>query len=234
MSMPRLRGFIARSALALLVALPCAAADLTPEERRWLQGAAPVLSFARGMGLPLDVIVQRQAAVVAAPLSLAFIGGRCKLVLSLRGNREAAALLGRIEPELFDVTIELMAAHELGHCQRYAEGHWRGLPAGFNSRAPAVQDPVLRAEQEQMRTIRREEGYADLVGLAWVQQRHPALFPRLHAWLVAERSNGRVPGGHHDTLAWARLARDGVSADDGASIFDAAAALWTAGLAADD
>ena len=97
-----------------------------------------------------------------------------------------------------------------------------------------MQDPVLRAEKEQAHAIRREEGYADLVGLAWVQQRHPALFQRLHAWLTAERSNGRVPGGHHDTLAWARLALDGVAGENGSSIFDAAAALWTAGLAAGD
>ena len=233
MTMLCLRGFMARAALALLVALPCAASDLTPEERRWLQGASPVLSFAREAGLPLDVFVQRQPAPVAAPLALAFIGGRCKLVLSLRGNPEVAASMARIEPDLLDVTLELMAAHELGHCQRYVDGHWRGLPAGFALPPPAVKDPLLRAEREQMRAARREEGYADLVGLAWVQQRHPALFPRLHAWLMAERSNGRVPGSHHDTLAWAHLARDGV-ARESSSIFDAAAALWAAGLAADD
>ena len=231
--MLRLRRFTARAALALLVALPCAAASLTPEEQRWLQGASPVLAFARSAGLPLDVIVQPQLTPRAAPLSLAFVEGRCKLVLSMRGNPEVAASLSRIEPELLDVTLELMAAHELGHCQRYVDGHWHGLPAGFAPRPLAVQDPVLRAEVEQMRAVRREEGYADLVGLAWVQQRHPALFPRLHAWLMAERSNGRVPGSHHDTLAWARLARDGVTRDS-ASIFDAAAALWSAGLLADD
>jgi hypothetical protein len=50
---------------------------------------------------------------------------------------------------------------------------------------------------------------------------------------MAERSNGRVPGSHHDTLAWARLAQGGVARDK-TSIFDAAAALWTAGLAAED
>jgi hypothetical protein len=233
MAMLCLRGFMARAALALLVALPCAASDLTAEERRWLQGVSPVLGFARGARLPLDVIVQPQPAPEAPPLGLAYIGGRCKLVLSLRGNPEVAASLARIEPDLLDATLELMAAHELGHCQRYVDGYWHGLPAGFAVRTPDVKDPVLRAEVEQMRAVRREEGYADLVGLAWVQQRHPALFPRLHAWLMAERSIGRVPGSHHDTLAWARLARDGV-ARDRSSIFDAAAALWTAGLVADD
>lgn len=224
---------MARAALALLVVLPCAASDLTPEERRWLQGASPVLTFARDAGLPLDVIVQRQPAAIAATMSLAFIGGRCKLVLSLRGNPEVAAALARIEPDLLDATLELMAAHELGHCQRYVDGHWHGLPAGFALPPAAVKDPVLRAEHEQMRAVRREEGYADLVGLAWVQQRHPALFSRLHAWLIAERSNGRVPGSHHDTLAWARLASGGVALDR-SSIFDAAAALWAAGLVADE
>ena len=245
MSMLLRRRFVARAAhalllallcallLALLAPLSCAASDLTPEERRWLQGAAPVLSFARSTGLPLDVIVQPQPTPLAAPLSLAFIGGRCKLVLSMRANPEVTTTLARIEPELLDETIELMAAHELGHCQRYVDGHWHGLPAGFALRPPAMRDPVLRAEYEQMRAVRREEGYADLVALAWVEQRHPALFARLHAWLMAERTNGRIPGSHHDTLAWARLARGGV-VPDGSSIFNAAAALWTAGLVAED
>jgi hypothetical protein len=231
--MLRLRNLTAWATLALLFALPCTASDLTTEERRWLKGAAPVLSFARSAGLPLDVVVQPWPAPAAAPLSLAFVGGRCKLVLSMRGNPEVAASLARIEPDLLDATLELMAAHELGHCQRYVDGHWRDLPAGFTPRPPTMPDPVLRVEFEQMRAARREEGYADLVGLAWVHQRHPALFPRLHAWLMAERSNGRVPGSHHDTLAWARLAQGGIARDK-TSIFDAAAALWTAGLAAED
>jgi hypothetical protein len=229
----RRRGLLAQAALALLVTLPCAASDRTPEEQRWLQAASPVLSFARAAGLPLDTVVQRHPTPGAAPLALAFVGGRCKLVLSLRGNPRVAAALASIEPDLFDVTLELMAAHELGHCQRYVAGHWHGLPAGFAPRPPAVQDPVQRAEAAHLRAGRREEAYADLVGLAWVQQQHPARFARLHAWLIAERSSGLVAGSHHDTLAWARLARDGV-APAGSSIFDAAIALWTAGLAADD
>ena len=83
-----------------------------------------------------------------------------------------------------------------------------------------------------MQATRREEGFADLVGLAWTQQRHPQRYARLHAWLVGVRSADRIPGSHHDTLAWVMLARDG-AALSGPSIFASAAALWPAGLAAE-
>ena len=80
-----------------------------------------------------------------------------------------------------------------------------------------------------MRSTRREEGFADLVGLAWVQQHHVALYERLHRWLHDERSRDLIPGSHHDTLAWIALARDGLALS-GASMFASAAALWPQGL----
>ena len=110
-------------------ALNCAAADLTPVETRWLQGLWPVVSFAKRQGLPLDVVVQPQLTPGSAPLALGFVDGRCKLVFSMRGNGEAEATLLRIDPELLGPTLELMAAHELGHCTRYLDGAWYGLPA---------------------------------------------------------------------------------------------------------
>ena len=84
-----------------------------------------------------------------------------------------------------------------------------------------------------MQAARREEGYGDLVGLAWTRLHHPQRYARVHAWLVAERSNNLIRGSHHDTLAWARLAERGLVLDQG-SIFRAAAAVWTEGLAADE
>ncbi len=222
-------GFI----MALLVAGSAFAADLSATEKRWLRGAWPVVDHARQVGLPLDIVVQPQATPGAAPLALGFVDGRCKLVLSMRGNPEAQATLDRIAPERLDLTLELMAAHELGHCQRYLDGAWRGLPAGFAVSAPDDLDADLRAAYADMQAVRREEGYGDLVGLAWIQQRHPQHYAALHAWLVAERSQDRIPGSHHDTLAWLRLAAHGEALAQ-PSIFAAATALWTAGLTADD
>jgi hypothetical protein len=209
------------------------AADLTATELRWLKGAAPVVAFAKEHKIPLDIVVQPQDAPGAAPLALGFVSGRCKLVLSMRGNPEAEATLARIEPELLDVALELMAAHELGHCKRYLDGTWLALPAGFVAREPAALGPEDRQAYVQMRSTRREEGFADLVGLAWVQQRHAALYPRLHRWLVAERSKELIPGAHHDTLAWIELARDGRTLAGG-SIFNVAAALWPQALTRTD
>ena len=219
---------------AALLALPaCLASDLTPTEMQWLRGAWPVIAFVRNKSLPLDIVVQPQASPGAAPLAMAFVDGRCKLVLSMRGNAEAQATLDRIEPDLLDATLELMAAHELGHCRRYLDGAWYGLPAGFNATAPQELSPDLRTAYANMKAARREEGYADLVGLAWVQQRHPQQYARLHAWLVTERSRDLLPGSHHDTLAWVRLAQDGGTLA-GPSIFAAPARLWAAGLAVEE
>jgi hypothetical protein len=209
------------------------AADLTPTEVRWLKGVAPVIAYAKETRLPLDIVVQPQDEPDAAPLALGFVDGRCKLVLSMRGNPEAQATLDRVEPELLDAALELMAAHELGHCRRYLDGAWFRLPAGFVAREPAALNADDRAAYKTMRSVRREEGYADLVGLAWVQQRHRPLYDRLHRLLLTERSKDLIAGSHHDTLAWLELARDG-SVFAQPSIFDAASALWPRGLAAGD
>jgi hypothetical protein len=220
---------------ALLVCSSCAAAELTPVETRWLGGVWPVVAFAKAERLPLDIVVQPQPTPGAAPLALGFVEGRCKLVLSMRGNPEAQATLDRMAPELVDEALELMAAHELGHCRRYLDGAWLRLPAGFTAENPTGLDATLRDAYLAMRAVRREEGYADLVGLAWTRQHHPGDYARLRAWLVAERSHDLVPGSQHDTLAWIRLADDDASDPPGsASIFAAATALWRAGLDAED
>lgn len=217
----------------VMVATLGQAAELTATEQRWLQGVAPVLSFARQNGVPLDVLVQPQATPGQAPLALGFVDGRCKLVLSMRGNPEAQATLERIAPELLDVTLELMAAHELGHCRRYLDGAWYRLPAGFAADLPRGLPPALRAAVAEMKAARREEGYGDLVGLAWVEQQHPQHYRRLWAWLNAERTKALQPGSHHDTLAWLKLARSGIG-PGAPSIYAAATTLWLDGLAAAD
>lgn len=212
--------------------LTARAADLTPTEQRWLQGAWPVIQHAKQEKLPLDIVVQPQPAAGRAPLALGFVNGRCKLVLSMRDNPEAEATLARIQPELLGATLELMAAHELGHCRRYLDGAWNGLPAGFTAGEPEGLSPEQLQAWLDMQSARREEGYGDLVGLAWTQQHHPALYTRLHAWLLAERLHDHVPGSHHDTVAWVRLAQDGRQLA-GTSLFDGVAALWQAGLLAE-
>jgi len=223
----------ALACVALLGAGGCLAGGLTETETRWLRGAWPVISHARAEKLPLDVVVQPQSTPDAVPLALGFVDGRCKLVLSLRDNPAAARAFDGLEPELVNAALELMAAHELAHCRRHLDGAWALLPAGFSPPAtPAGLDDRLHEDYAAMRAARREEAFADLVGLAWTQQRHPRRYARLYAWLVGVRSAERMPGSHHDTLPWLVLARDGRSLA-GPSIFVSAAALWRAGLAAD-
>jgi hypothetical protein len=223
------------AALILLVAAarPAAAADLTAAELRWLQAAWPVLVWARDQGMPLDVVVQPQAEADSPPLGMAWIDGRCKLVLSMRGNAHVQATEERIPAPLLAAAIELMTAHELGHCQRYIIGGWFRAPAGFEDREPKALPAQLRPAYDDMRATRREEAYADLVGLAWAQRHHAARYGELHGWLLAERQLERVPGSHHDTVAWLR--RVAVpQALAGGSMFEAADAAWRRGLEAGD
>lgn len=220
-------------ASALLASTACMAADLTATEVRWLTGVWPVVQFAKAERFPLDIVVQPQASPGAAPLALAFVDGRCKLVLSMRGNAEAQVTLDRIEPRVLDATLQLMAAHELGHCRRYLDRAWHGVPAGFVARIPKLADPALRAAIEQMRAERREEGYADLVGLAWTLKHHPQHYATLHQWLVTERSRDLIEGSPHDTLAWVRRTGHAPAlAND--SIFEGPAIVWAQALADND
>lgn len=215
--------------LLVCSAAACPAAELTDTETRWLNGVWPVVMFARGEGLPFDIVVQPQATPGAAPLALGFVEGRCKLVFSMRSNPEAQATLDRIEPALLGPTLELMAAHELGHCRRYLDGAWYGLPVGFAADLPDGLSSELRAALSDMKAARREEAYGDLVGLGWARQRHPGHYARLHAWLGAERSRDRVPGSPHDTLAWVKLAGDGAVLAR-LPLFAGAGVVWRAGL----
>ena len=205
------------------------AADLTALEQRWLQGAWPVLQHAKASGLPLDVVVQPQASEGLAPLAMAFIDGRCKLVLSTRGNAAAQSMLGNVAPELHDAALELMAAHELGHCLRHVAGRWQVRPLNFAPMYPVALSDAQRADYAQMQATRLEEGFADLVGLAWIRHARPAQYTALYRWLVRERVNELLPGSHHDTLAWLRLAADGHALQMQRSPF-AADALWARGF----
>jgi hypothetical protein len=220
---------------ALLAPGPAwADAGLTALEQRWLRLAWPVVTYARQQALPLDIVVQPQPAAGLAPLAMAYVDGRCKLVLSMRGNPEAQATLDAIPPSLLTPVVEAMAAHELGHCWRYVRGAWHTVPAGFTPpralREPKPDDGTLHEQWLHMQHTRREEGYADLVGLAWTQRQHPAHYAAVHAWLSRFRDDGGPAGNHHDTLAWVALAADPRAFAAANNPFEAAWPLWQAGL----
>jgi ADP-ribose pyrophosphatase YjhB (NUDIX family) len=221
--------------LLLLAAPHAGAADLTEQEARWLTAAAPVLSYSQQLKLPVDVIVQPTSAPGSVPLAMGFTEGRCKLVVSLRGNPDAEAILKGVPESARGELIEAMAAHELGHCWRYAQGAWHALPAGFvEVGEQSASDKSLLAAAREMRENRREEGYADLVALAWTRHRHPADYDRIYSWLDSVRREQPVAGGGHDTRAWVKLAGDGAAFGAAAAPFDDAAPLWRKGLLSDN
>lgn len=213
------------------VSLPAHAAQLTAVESRWLRAAAPVLDYAKSIDLPVDIIVQPQAPAGAVPLAMGFAKGRCKLVLSMRGNPDAERVLDKVLATDQALLIEAMAAHELAHCWRYAQGEWHLLPAGFvETGRQTSHDPALLAAARAMRDTRREEGFADLVALAWIQRTQPGEYARVHDWLSGVRGAVAVPHSGHDTRAWVKLAGNGKQFDSRLTPFDAAAALWREGL----
>jgi hypothetical protein len=219
------------AAAALLAAPAHASVELTPTEQSWLTAAIPVLAYARERQLPLDIVVRPQATPGDTPMGMAFVDGRCKLVLAMRGNPEAQATLDRIEPALLGPVVEAIAAHELGHCWRHLQNTWGTLPAGHSEfaglqRVTAEQTALL---QDMWRT-RREEAYADLVGLAWTLQHHPARYEAVHAWHVSLRAQQAIFTGPHDTRKWVSLARDKTAFGPSASIFEQVDGLWETGL----
>jgi hypothetical protein len=225
----------------LVLAASCAAAqaacgaDLTALEQRWIGAASPVIDYARGLQLPIDIIVQPRTGPNDVPMAMGFDGGRCKLVLSLRGNPQAERILSGVNPDARGELIEAMAAHEIGHCWRYAQGAWHALPAGFvEVGEESAADPALLAASKAMRETRREEGYADLVALAWTRSRHPQDYGRIYAWLDQVRQDQPVARNGHDTRVWVRLARDGAGFGKDGQPFDAALPLWREGLVKDE
>jgi hypothetical protein len=204
-------------------------AALSDAEARWLKAGLPVLNYARAQQLPIDIVVQPHAQPGAAPLAIGFVDGRCKLVLSMRGNPHAEVALANVEPPLQPTVIEAMVAHEVAHCWRYMQGEWHGVPAGFAE--PVVdEDPERARLRRAMRATRREEGFADLVGLAWTLHRHPEQYAQVHAWLEQVRHHQPVPGSHHDTRVWVALARQASAFAPAGTPFEQAQALWQLGL----
>lgn len=217
--------------LSLAPALVQAGAALTDMETRWLRAAGPVLAYARNIGLPIDIIVQPQARTSDVPLAMGFMDGRCKLVLSMRGNPDAEKVLANVAPGQHAVLMEAMAAHEVGHCWRYVQGAWHKLPSGFvESGEVRASDPSLVKEARRMRENRREEGFSDLVALAWTKRHHPASYGQVYDWLHALRDKVEVPGSGHDTRAWIRLASSPAIFPTTETPFQDASDAWSEGL----
>jgi hypothetical protein len=211
------------------------AAELTALEKRWLTAAYPVLEYARSLPLPIDIVVQPQAGPDDVPLAMGFADGRCKLVMSLRGNPDAEKVFSGVAPEAQGELIEAMAAHEIAHCWRYVQGAWHALPAGFvEVGEESAADPSLLAASKAMREMRREEGYADLVALAWTRHKHPGDYARVHAWLDKVRATQPVARSGHDTRIWVKLAADGSRFGNAGKPFEDAATLWKDGLLNDE
>jgi hypothetical protein len=195
-------------------AAPPLTAPFTASERVWLEAAYPVLAQARHERLPLDVVVQPQPNAGEPALATAFVAGRCKLVLTMRGPGGTPLLEAARDAALPTVLVEAMLAHELGHCWRHARGDWHAWPAAFGSAGDAVE------------AARREEGFADLVALAWTLQQDPGAYRTVHDWLSEQRARPVHEGAEHDTRVWVAAALDPAVFGAPAPLFERARRLW--------
>ena len=229
----RIASVLAFSALLLASHAAPAAADLTDTERRWLAGATPPVAWALKQGMPIDIVVLPQAQAGAAPIAMGYDDGRCKLVFAMRGNPAAESTLAAIPAPLLQATLEAMTAHEIGHCQRHRSGAFDSLPSGLTDKPDAIESrqptAELQAMAREMRITRREEAYADLVGLAWTHAHHADQYAQVLAWFDEARSD-ETPRGFHDTRHWLTLAHASDAFADAADPFEQAAAIWQRGL----
>jgi hypothetical protein len=150
--------------------------------------------------------------------------------MTMRGKGASDAAMDELDPAMMSVVVEAMFAHEVAHCWRYMHGMWNALPPGFKDDASAHDGPEVSEEERASRRARREEGYADLVALAWTRSHHPDRYARFQAWLEAYRTNERVDGAEHDTLAWVQVARDERVFDQTGTAFEQALVPWRLGL----
>ena len=223
------------ASLYLISTSSLASGDLTAQEIRWLKAASPVLAYSKRINLPIDVVVQPKARPGTVPFAMGFVDGRCKLVLSMRGNPDAEAVLKDVPEARHRLLIETMAAHELGHCYRYAQGVWHTLPAGFTEVGEErAKDKTLLEESKALRENRREEGYADLVALAWTQHKNPGQYASVYAWLESVRGHNPAVRTSHDTWAWVKLARDANVFESTDNPFEDVRATWSRGLLEDE
>lgn len=226
---------------SMLGASYCWCGELTATEMKWLRAGWPVLEYAEAQQLQIDIVVQPEASPGDVPFAMGVKDGRCQLVLSMRGNPDAETTLSGVSAEQADLMIEAMTAHEVAHCWRYSRGIWHTLPAGFVERPDATSpDSKVAQLKQQIRETRREEGFADLVALAWTRRTHPEHYAEVYSWLERIRKDQPVEGAQHDTRVWLQLAKDSavftksdLLKDDSSkdpSPFELVNDIWAAGL----
>ena len=215
----------------LIPTLADAGGTLTERETSWLAAGLPVLRYAARERLSIDVVVQPGDEPDLSPVAMGIRNGRCTLVVSMRGNAEIESLSRSVPPTLFVPVAQAIIAHEVAHCWRFMGAGPHAVPAAVPANAAAGESPTaLESAEREMRLTRREEGYADLVGLAWTLHAHAGEYEQVAAWLSAYRRDPAIRGDHHDTGLWVDLARDKAAFAPADNLFLQANAVWERGL----
>lgn len=196
--------------------------DFTALESKWIKNIDPVVRYGLEQKLKITVAVNVNVKNGISPIG---IDTSCKFILNFRDNKAALDLEDSIPDEIYKPVSEAIAAHELAHCWRSINGLYGVLPPGIMDTASLDDEKV-----KKIRLERREEGFADLVGLAWVQSRYSAqTYAEVLEWFKEFRSDPDYSGDSHDTRVWLELAGD-MKIDKNTPIFEQVMPRWRSGL----
>jgi hypothetical protein len=193
-------------------------ADATAD---WEAVARGLLARPEFEALPLQVRPPPAHASGGSPIEMQLQAGECLLHLRTRGHPLAKLLLGMAGQQERLWWMRVVLVHEIAHCWRWQE-HGPDLLQMVALTSQAEADP--RAVRQAARQHQREEAFADVAALAWVQRVAPTQFGAMLDAFQRLRSDPRLSSGPHDTrLALERLRRDGVPT--GLAPFQAASVL---------
>lgn len=219
--LPWLRTLALLPVLWLPMAPPAAAQT---QAQDWATLAAELLQRPEFEALPLELRLESAGSTGGSPIEVALQPGLCVLHLRTQGHPATARLLALAAPDDRTLWMQAILVHEIAHCWRAQEDP----PAMERLAALAALAGTPEARTQAIRQARhqrqREEAFADVAALAWVQRVAPARFARLLDGFQRLRGDLRLSGGPHDTrLALERLRRDGLA--PGLAPFPAASAL---------
>jgi phage major head subunit gpT-like protein len=176
-----------RKALAVvaLALSTTAAAQVTPDEQRWIDAFQPVWRAGKSAGISSTVAVISDARKGSSPVAARWIADKaqCQLVLQVRGNPFSKQIIAGVAQQDVPAVLEAIMAHEFAHCMQ--------------GRADVRYDSEVDYEAQ-----------ADLFALVWTQQRNPQHLSAVFEFFLRLRGIDHDGSGSHNTRAV--LARTGI------------------------
>lgn len=162
--------------LSVLV-LPCAQAHGL-HAQDWPQAVRAVMALPVFQGVPLELKVRKAKA--GEPLMRTRTTERltCELTIRPEPREHTEALRATVNPVHQRALVQAYAFHEFTACWR-----WHQDPAKYEGMVSLAKtaDPKTPLGREAWEAYAREEAFADVATLAWLEKAHPYSYPALLA-----------------------------------------------------